>query len=126
MFGAESIQSWKFTIEAGKGGHHGTAQLKLAAPVDATGKKLVFDVKLVNFRNWIGLSLADSGWQEIGGDTYYLDENGTPWCLEANTLPGMTPTSLFPQEANAAGISYAALCEQLIMESLKARGAERK
>jgi len=32
-------------------------------------------------------------------------------CLEANTLPGMTPTSLLPQEAAAAGISYDKLCE---------------
>ena len=32
-------------------------------------------------------------------------------CLEANTLPGMTPTSLLPQEAQAAGISYRELCE---------------
>ena len=34
-------------------------------------------------------------------------------CLEANTLPGMTPTSLLPQEAAAAGISYDQLCEIL-------------
>lgn len=32
-------------------------------------------------------------------------------CLEANTLPGMTPTSLLPQEAAAAGITYDKLCE---------------
>ena len=34
-------------------------------------------------------------------------------CLEANTLPGMTPTSLLPQEAAAAGISYDKLCEMI-------------
>ena len=37
---------------------------------------------------------------------FILDGNGTPWCLEANTLPGMTPTSLLPQAAAAVGISY--------------------
>jgi len=64
--GNDSIQSWKYSIAAGKGGHHGTAQMKLATPVDAAGKKLVFDLKLDGFRPWIGLSLADGGWQEIG------------------------------------------------------------
>lgn len=36
-------------------------------------------------------------------------------CLEANTLPGMTPNSLMPQEAAAAGISYNELCERIVM-----------
>lgn len=44
---------------------------------------------------------------------YIRDEEGNFWCLEANTLPGMTPTSLLPQEAAAAGISYGALCVRL-------------
>lgn len=34
-------------------------------------------------------------------------------CLEANTLPGMTPTSLIPQEAAVMGITYEALCEKI-------------
>ncbi len=54
-----------------------------------------------------------------------LDENGTPWCLEVNTLPGMTPTSLVPQEAAAVGISYGDLCELIVRESLKERKAGR-
>ena len=33
---------------------------------------------------------------------FLLDENGQAWCLEINTLPGMTPTSLVPQEAAQA------------------------
>ena len=45
---------------------------------------------------------------------FILDENGIPWCLEANTLPGMTPTSLLPQAAEAAGIPYDELCERMI------------
>ena len=39
--------------------------------------------------------------------------------LEANTLPGMTATSLLPQEAAEVGVSYAELCEKLIEVSLK-------
>lgn len=48
-----------------------------------------------------------------------MGENGDMYCLEANTLPGMTPTSLLPQEAAAIGISYEQLCEKLIAISLK-------
>ena len=44
---------------------------------------------------------------------YILDREGELWCLEANTLPGMTPTSLMPQEAAAVGISYDELCDRI-------------
>ena len=40
------------------------------------------------------------------------------YCLEANTLPGMTPTSLLPQEAAAIGMTFEDLCEELIEVSL--------
>ncbi len=45
---------------------------------------------------------------------YLLDNDGKLWCLEANTLPGMTPTSLLPQAAAAVGLSYRELCEKII------------
>ena len=41
------------------------------------------------------------------------------YCLEANTLPGMTPTSHLPQEAKAMGISYPELCMRIIELSLE-------
>ena len=50
---------------------------------------------------------------------YILDRDGLLWCLEANTLPGMTPTSLLPQEAAAAGIGYDELCERLAYSALR-------
>ena len=50
---------------------------------------------------------------------FILDESGTPWCLEANTLPGMTPTSLLPQAAAAMGIGYDELCEKMVMMAVK-------
>lgn len=40
------------------------------------------------------------------------------YCLEANTLPGMTPTSLLPQEALAKGISYTELCDRIVKLAL--------
>lgn len=56
---------------------------------------------------------------------FILDSDGNGWCLEINTLPGMTPTSLVPQEAAAVGISYGDLCEKIVMDSIEARKAER-
>ena len=50
---------------------------------------------------------------------YILDSEGNFWCLEANTLPGMTPTSLLPQEAAAVGIDYDSLCEKLALMALE-------
>ncbi len=50
---------------------------------------------------------------------YILDAEGRAWCLEANTLPGMTPTSLLPMEAAAIGIEYGELCEKIALLALK-------
>lgn len=50
---------------------------------------------------------------------FLLKEDGSIYCLEVNTLPGMTPTSLLPQEAKADGIGYGELCELIIEKSLK-------
>ena len=41
---------------------------------------------------------------------------GEFYCLEANTLPGMTELSLIPQGAQAAGISFPELCERIVLE----------
>lgn len=54
---------------------------------------------------------------------FILDEDGNAWCLEVNTLPGMTPTSLVPQEAAQVGLSYADLCERIVTDSLALRKA---
>lgn len=50
---------------------------------------------------------------------FIMHEDGRIYCLEANTLPGMTPTSLMPQEAAAIGMSFPELCEKLIQTSMK-------
>lgn len=49
---------------------------------------------------------------------FIMQEDGSMYCLEANTLPGMTPTSLVPQEAAAVGIGFDALCEKIIQMAL--------
>lgn len=45
---------------------------------------------------------------------FMMSEEGDLYCLEANTLPGMTPTSLLPQEAAVLGISFEQLCEKIL------------
>lgn len=59
------------------------------------------------------------GLENYGRIDILMDEEENMYCLEANTLPGMTPTSLLPQEAGALGMSYADLCEKLIEVSLR-------
>ncbi len=49
---------------------------------------------------------------------FLMNEKQEIFALEANTLPGMTPTSLLPQEAAAVGIGFEDLCEKLIQISL--------
>lgn len=55
---------------------------------------------------------------------FILDDEGRAWFLEINTLPGMTPTSLLPQEAAAVGIDYPQLCQRILEASLQARKQE--
>ena len=66
---------------------------------------------------------AEKCCQAAGVTTYarvdeLLDKNNNIFCLEINTLPGMTDTSLIPQEAAAVGISYDELTEKIIEISL--------
>ena len=57
---------------------------------------------------------------KVAGVTIYgrvdmlLDKNNKIYCLEINTLPGMTPTSLFPHEAREAGMSFDELTNKVI------------
>ena len=67
---------------------------------------------------------AEEGYHALFMESYarldfMMDEDGNMFCLEANTLPGMTPTSLMPQEAQAVGMSYADFCEKLIEVSMR-------
>ncbi|MBQ7582703.1 MAG: D-alanine--D-alanine ligase, partial [Lachnospiraceae bacterium] len=68
--------------------------------------------------------LAVKAYHALGIQTYarmdfIMTEEGEVFCLEANTLPGMTPVSLVPQEAAAIGKSFNDLCEWILEISLK-------
>ena len=43
-----------------------------------------------------------------------LTDDGQPWCLEANALPGMTANSLLPKGARAGGTGFEDLCDQIV------------
>jgi len=51
--------------------------------------------------------------------------DGEFYCLEANTLPGMTQLSLIPQAAAAAGISFPELCDRIVQLALAGREGEK-
>ena len=48
-----------------------------------------------------------------------LTEEGVPYILEVNTLPGMTATSLFPQSAGEKGINFSEFIDLIIKTSMK-------
>ncbi|MBF0276349.1 MAG: D-alanine--D-alanine ligase [SAR324 cluster bacterium] len=50
---------------------------------------------------------------------FRMDPDGEFWCLEANTLPGMTSSSLLPQSAKAEGIAFPELCDQICQLALQ-------
>lgn len=59
----------------------------------------------------------------VSRSDFIIDESGTPWILETNTIPGMTSTSLLPDAARVAGMDFPALCTQLIIYALEEAGA---
>jgi D-alanine-D-alanine ligase len=57
---------------------------------------------------------------------FRMDERGKFWCLEANTLPGMTARSLLPQSAAAVGIAFPDLCDEICRLALNRRQNEHE
>jgi D-alanine-D-alanine ligase len=64
------------------------------------------------------------GLRDFSRVDFILDEDGTPWCLEANALPGLTGNSLLPKAGIAAGIAFPELCHS-IAEMAVVRGGAR-
>ena len=83
------------------------------APITEEEKNLVSSLAL-RIHEALGLSVYSR-------TDFILDGEGKAWCLEVNTLPGMTPNSLIPKAAALAGMSYPELCEQIVLLSLKSR-----
>ena len=95
---------------------NGGAQELCPAPITDQEQKMVGELTLKLYH---GLGLEVYARADV-----ILDEDGTPWFLEFNSLPGMTPASFMPKEAAAVGMSYNELCEEIVRLSypLKRRG----
>jgi D-alanine-D-alanine ligase len=71
-----------------------------------------------------GYALRAHGVLKLGAYSridFRRDDRGLCWCLEANSLPGMTATSLLPQAARAAGIEFPELLDRICRGALKTR-----
>jgi D-alanine-D-alanine ligase len=76
-------------------------------PADLTGAQVV-EIQSLALKVHRALKLR--GFSRVD---FRLDDEGVFWCLEANTLPGMTAASLFPKGAAAAGMNFPQVCERL-------------
>ncbi len=65
-------------------------------------------------KGYAEMSAKALGLSEYCRIDFLMDKEGKVYFLEANTLPGMTPTSLLPQEAAQEGMSFEDLCEKII------------
>jgi D-alanine-D-alanine ligase len=76
-------------------------------PADLTGAQVV---EIQSLALKVHRALKLNGFSRVD---FRMDAEGVFWCLEANTLPGMTAASLFPKGAAAAGMSFPELCDRL-------------
>ncbi|MDO8666850.1 MAG: D-alanine--D-alanine ligase [Gemmatimonadales bacterium] len=94
----------------------GMAEEIFPAPIDAA---LAAETQEAALRAHRALKLG--GYSRID---FRLGANGDIFCLEANTLPGMTANSLIPKAARAAGMSFPDLCEAICRLALGAQGTK--
>lgn len=76
------------------------------APFDAALTKRLQDLACAAHR-----ALGCKG---VSRTDFIIDEAENPWCLETNTIPGMTATSLLPDAARAAGMTFPQVCTRLV------------
>jgi D-alanine-D-alanine ligase len=89
-------------------------------PADLTGAETVA-VQFLALKAHQALKLG--GYSRID---FRMDAEGTFWCLEANTLPGMTAASLFPKGAAVAGVPFPELCDRLCRLAIKEHRSKRR
>jgi D-alanine-D-alanine ligase len=89
-------------------------------PADLTGAQTV-EVQSLALRTHYALKLR--GFSRVD---FRLDDDGVFWCLEANTLPGMTAASLFPKGAQAAGIDFPRVCDTLCRLAIEEHRLRRR
>jgi D-alanine-D-alanine ligase len=96
----------------------GSTEYLCPAPFDTATTQRIQQAALGAFRA--------TGCRDYARVDVMVRSNGDPVVLEVNTQPGMTETSLFPKAAEAAGISYAELCQRMIDLALKRSPESRR
>jgi D-alanine-D-alanine ligase len=89
-------------------------------PADLTGPQTV-EVQALAIKTHRALKLG--GYSRID---FRMDESGAFWCLEANTLPGMTAASLFPKGAKAAGMTFPQVVERICRLAIEEHKQKRR
>jgi D-alanine-D-alanine ligase len=102
-----------------------------AAKYQAGGAEEIFPAKLTPAETARAQDLALRVHRALKLDTYSrvdfrMDAQGELWCLEVNTLPGLTAASLLPRAAAAVGIDFPELCERICRGALARRRAENQ
>jgi hypothetical protein len=87
--------------------------------VEVDGEELDRDLVTAAMRAYTGVGC--SGYARVD---FRVDDHNRYYCLEINTLPGMTATSLVPKAARAAGLGFAELLERIVELSLEDGEAE--
>jgi D-alanine-D-alanine ligase len=96
----------------------GMSEEVFPAKLDTTTARRLQELALAAHR-----SLKLQGYSRVD---FRLTPAGDIFCLEANNLPGVTRTSLFPQAARAAGIDYPEMCERICRLARNNRHAHRE
>jgi D-alanine-D-alanine ligase len=94
-----------------------------AAKYQAGGAEEIFPAKITAEQTARAQDLALRVHRALKLDTYSrvdfrMDPEGNLWCLEVNTLPGLTAASLLPRGAAAVGIAFPELCERICRGAL--------
>lgn len=95
-----------------------TNKYKPGATKDTCPAQLNADIT-IKMQRYAEMACEAVGLETYGRVDFLIGKDEEIYCLEINTLPGMTPTSLLPQEAAVNGYSFDALCEWLVEVSMK-------
>jgi D-alanine-D-alanine ligase len=102
-----------------------------AAKYQAGGAEEIFPAELTAEQTARAQDLALRVHRALKLDSYSrvdfrMDGHGDLWCLEVNTLPGLTAASLLPRAAAAVGIDFPELCERICRGALARRRAAQR